>query len=140
MITHRLEGQIVDPIVTVRFLNAKVTVLGEVRSPGSYSLNNGKMTILEALGAAGDLTPYGRRDNVLIIRDQNGQLEFERINLNKEDVFTSPYFQLQQKDVVVIEPNQARSTSNQTISLWLSMVGTVSSAATVIVSVLSINK
>jgi polysaccharide export outer membrane protein len=140
MITHRLEGQIVDPIVTVRFLNAKVTVLGEVRNPGSYSLNNGKMTILEALGAAGDLTPYGRRDNVLIIRDQNGQLEFERINLNKEDVFTSPYFQLQQKDVVVIEPNQARSTSNQTISLWLSMVGTVSSAATVIVSVLSINK
>ena len=140
MITHRLEGQIVDPIVTVRFLNAKVTVLGEVRSPGSYSLNNGKMTILEALGAAGDLTPYGRRDNVLIIRDQNGQLEFARINLNNEDIFTSPYFQLQQKDVVVIEPNQARSTSNQTISLWLSMVGTVSSAATVIVSVLSINK
>jgi polysaccharide export outer membrane protein len=92
------------------------------------------------LGAAGDLTPYGRRDNVLIIRDQNGQLEFARINLNNEDVFTSPYFQLQQKDVVVIEPNQARSTSNQTISLWLSMVGTVSSAATVIVSVLSINK
>lgn len=139
MIQGRLQGQIVDPIVTVRFLNAEVTVLGEVKNPGSFALNNGKMTILEALGAAGDLTPYGRRDNVLIIRDVNGQLEFARINLNNEEVFTSPYFQLQQKDVVVIEPNQARSTSNQTISLWLSMVGTVSSAATVIVSVLSIN-
>lgn len=139
MIQGRLQGQIVDPIVTVRFLNAEVTVLGEVKNPGSFALNNGKMTILEALGAAGDLTPYGRRDNVLIIRDVNGKLEFARINLNNEEVFTSPYFQLQQKDVVVIEPNQARSTSNQTISLWLSMVGTVSSAATVIVSVLSIN-
>lgn len=140
MIQKRLEGQIVNPVVTMRFLNAKVTVLGEVRNPGSYLLNNGRMTLLEALGAAGDLTQYGKRDNILIARENNGKMEFARLNLNTDEIFKSPYFYLQQNDVVVVEPNQARSTSNQTISLWLSMIGTVSSAATVIVSVISATK
>ena len=98
------------------------------------------MTLLEALGAAGDLTQYGRRDNILITRENNGKLEFARIDLTSDEVFTSPYYYLQQNDVIVVEPNQARSTSNQTIGLWLSMVGTVSSAATVIVSVMSASK
>ena len=140
LIQHKLEGQIVNPIVTMRFLNAKVTVLGEVRSPGNFSLNNGRMTLLEALAAAGDITQYGRKDNVLIIRDNQGELEFVRLNLNTPDVFTSPYFYLRQNDVVMVEPNQARATSNQSMGLWLSMVGTVASAATVVVSVLSISK
>jgi polysaccharide biosynthesis/export protein len=139
MIQDKLKGQIVEPIVTLRFLNAKVTVLGEVKNPGTYQLNNGRMTLFEALGAAGDLTQYGRRDNVLIMRENDGKLTFERINLNTDEVFYSPFFYLQQNDVVVVEPNQARSTSNQTISLWLSMVSTVSSAATVVVSVLSVS-
>ena len=140
LIQERLKGQLVDPIVTVRFLNAQVTVLGEVKNPGSYSLNNGRMTLLEALGAAGDLTEYGKRDNVLIARDNNGKMEFARLDLTTDEVFKSPYFYLQQNDVVVVEPNSARSTNNQSISLWLSMIGTVSSAATVIVSVLSATK
>ena len=137
MIQDMLKEQIVNPLVTMRFLNAKITVLGEVDLPGSYPLNNGRMTILEALGAAGDLTPYGRRDNILITRENNGQLEFARLDLTSDEIFTSPYFYLQQNDVIVVEPNQARSTSNQTIGLWLSMIGTVSSAATVVVSVMS---
>ena len=140
LIEGKLQGQLVDPIVTMRFLNAKVTVLGEVRSPGNFSLNNGRMTLLEALAAAGDVTQYGRKDNVLIIRDNQGELEFVRLNLNTPDVFTSPYFYLRQNDVVMVEPNQARATSNQSMGLWLSMVGTVASAATVVVSVLSISK
>lgn len=137
LIQDRLKGQIVNPVVTMRFLNAKITVLGEVRNPGTYALNNGRMTILEALGAAGDLTQYGKRDNILVARENNGKLEFARLDLRSDEVFTSPYFYLQQNDVIVVEPNQARSTSNQTISLWLSMIGTLSSAATVVVSVLS---
>jgi polysaccharide export outer membrane protein len=137
MIKGRLQGQLNNPIVSMRFLNAKVTVLGEVKNPGSYPLNNGGMTLLEALGAAGDLTQYGRRDNILITRENNGKIEFARLNLQSEDIFTSPYFYLQQNDVVYIEPNQARTTSNQSLSLWLSLVGTLSSATTVVVSVLS---
>lgn len=137
MIKGRLQGQLNNPIVTMRFLNAKVTVLGEVKNPGSYQLNNGGMTLLEALGAAGDLTQYGRRDNILITRENNGKIEFARLNLQSEDIFTSPYFYLQQNDVVYIEPNQARTTSNQSLGLWLSLVGTLSSATTVVVSVLS---
>jgi polysaccharide export outer membrane protein len=137
MIETKLSGQIVDPIVTMRFLNARVTVLGEVRNPGTYYLNNGRISILEALGMAGDMTQYARRDNVLITRENNGKLEFARLDLRGGDIFNSPYFYLQQNDVVVVEPNQARTTSNQSISLWLSMVGTLSSATTVVVSVLS---
>lgn len=137
MIKGRLQGQLNNPIVSMRFLNAKVTVLGEVKNPGSYPLNNGGMTLLEALGTAGDLTQYGRRDNILITRENNGKIEFARLNLQSEDIFTSPYFYLQQNDVVYIEPNQARTTSNQSLSLWLSLVGTLSSATTVVVSVLS---
>lgn len=139
MIQDRLKGQVVEPIVTLRFLNAKVSVLGEVKNPGSYQLNNGRMTLFEALSAAGDLTQYGRRDDVLIMRENDGKLEFARLNLNTDEIFYSPFFYLQQNDVVVVSPNQARSTSNQTISLWLSMVSTVSSAATVVVSVLSVS-
>lgn len=137
LIQSKLKMQVNDAIVTMRFLNAKVTVLGEVKRPGSYALNNGGMTLLEALGAAGDLTQYARRDNVLITRENNGKLEFARLDLRSDDVFTSPYFYLQQNDVIVIEPNQARTTSNQSIGLWLSLAGTLSSAATVVVSVLS---
>lgn len=140
LIESKLQGQVVDPIVTMRFLNARVTVLGEVNSPGTYTLNNGRMTLLEALGVAGDLTQYANRSNVLITRENNGKVEFARLDLRSEEVFTSPYFYLQQNDVVYVEPNQARSTSNQSIGLWLSMVGTVASAATVVVSVLSINQ
>ncbi|MBQ2439224.1 MAG: polysaccharide biosynthesis/export family protein [Paludibacteraceae bacterium] len=139
LIESKLQGQVVDPIVTMRFLNARVTVLGEVKHPGTYTLNNGRMTLLEALGIAGDLTQYANRSNVLITRENNGIIEFARLDLRNEEIFTSPYFYLQQNDVVYVEPNQARSTSNQSIGLWLSMVGTVASAATVVVSVLSIN-
>lgn len=136
MIQERLKEQVLNPVVTMRFLNANITILGEVRNPGKYSFN-GQMTLLEALGAAGDLTQYGKRDNILLIRENGSNLEFARLNLNTDDIFKSPYFYLQQNDVIVVEPNQARSTSNQTIGLWLSMIGTVSSAATVVVSVMS---
>ena len=138
LIEDKLQGQVVDPIVTMRFLNARVTVLGEVKRPGTYPLNNGRMTLLEALGLSGDLTQYANRSNVLITRENNGKVEFARLDLRSDDIFTSPYFYLQQNDVVYVEPNQARTTSNQSIGLWLSMVGTVASAATVVVSVLSV--
>jgi polysaccharide export outer membrane protein len=136
MLEEKLSGQVVNPIVTMRFLNARVTVLGEVKNPGTYYLNNGRISILEALGMAGDMTQYARRDNVLITRENDGKIEFARLNLSTDEIFKSPYFYLQQNDVVVVEPNQARTTSNQSVSMWLSLVGTLSSATTVVVSIL----
>ena len=97
LIENKLRGQLVDPIVSIRFLNARVTVLGEVRNPGTYMLNNGRMTLLEALGIAGDLTQYASRSNVLVTRENNGKVEFARLDLRSDEIFTSPYFYLQQK-------------------------------------------
>ncbi len=100
-----------DPVVNVRFANFKITVLGEVTRPASYVMPNEKITLLDAIGAAGDLTIYGRRENVLLIRDNNGKKEFIRFNLNNSQLFTSPYYYLQQGDVVYVEPNKSKIAS-----------------------------
>lgn len=100
-----------DPVVTVRFANFKITVLGEVARPSTYVMPNEKVTLLDAIGIAGDLTIFGRRENVMLIRDNNGQKEFARFNLNNSNIFTSPYFYLRQGDVVYVEPNKAKVAS-----------------------------
>lgn len=97
-----------DPVVTVRFANFKITVLGEVARPSTYVMPSEKVTLLDAIGIAGDLTIYGRRENVMLIRDNNGKKEFVRFNLNNSSIFTSPYFYLHQGDVVYVEPNRAK--------------------------------
>lgn len=140
MLQERLAPQLRDPVITVRFLNAHVTVLGEVNAPRQVSFVNDHMTLLEALGSAGDLTQFGRRDNILITRENNGKLEFARINLNDEDLFNSPYFFLQQNDVIYVSPNGVRAMNAQNVSLYLSMVTTLASMATVVVSVVTAAK
>ena len=137
LIKQSLSSQLVDPMVIVQLINAKVTVMGEVNRPGQYTMTNGRMTLLDALGAAGDLSIYGKRDNILITRETNGKLEFHRLNLNSEELFTSPYYYLQQNDVIYVSSNKVRAVSSQNIGLWLSMVSTVASAATVIVTVVN---
>ncbi len=137
LIKGKLEGQVVEPLVIVTLINARVTVLGEVAHPGQYNMNNTRMTLPDALGLAGDMTPYGMRENVLITRETNGKLEFARVNLNSDEIFTSPYYYLQQNDVIYVSPNKVRAINSQGISLWLSMVSTVCSTATVIVTVVN---
>ncbi len=95
-----------EPNVQVRFANFKVTVLGEVAHPTTYIFPNEKVSVLDAIGMAGDLTIYGKRDNILLIRENNGKREFARLNLNKTNLFDSPYFYLRQGDVLIVEPNQ----------------------------------
>ena len=136
LIKTRLESQVVDPTVIVRLVNGAVSVLGEVNRPGRVSIN-GRLTILDALAASGDMTPYGRRDNVLITREKDGKLEIARVNLRSADLYTSPYYFLQQNDVVYVSPNKVRAISSANAGLWLSMVSTVASAATVIVTVVN---
>lgn len=126
-----------DPIVNVHFANFQITVLGEVTRPGRYSVANERVTILDALGLAGDMTPYGKRDNILVARETNGKMQFERLNINNAGIFSSPFFYLQQNDVVYVEPNGQRAVNSQNISLYLSMITTLGSMATVIISVLN---
>lgn len=139
-LTEKISASVKDPIVNVRFLNYKVTVMGEVTRPGQFTINNERVTILDALSLAGDMTPYGKRNNVLVTREVEGKLEFARLNLNSPEVFESPYYYLQQNDVVYVEPNQVRAVSSQNISLYLSMLTTLGSMATVIVSVVNISR
>lgn len=101
-----------DPTVQVRYANYKVTVIGEVAKPATYIVSNEKVTLLDALGLAGDLTIYGKRENVLLVRDNNGRKEFVRFNLNSSDVFKSPYFYLMQNDVVYVEPGKGKVAAN----------------------------
>lgn len=136
-LTNEISKSVNDPIVNVHFANYQVTVLGEVTRPGRFTITGERVTILDALGLAGDMTPYGKRDNVLVAREANGKMQFERINLNNASVFTSPFFYLQQNDVVYVEPNGVRAINSQNISLYLSMITTLGSMATVIVSVVN---
>ncbi len=100
-----------NPVVNVRFANFKVTVLGEVRQPATFSIPNEKPTVVDALGLAGDITIYGKRNNVLLMRENNGQKEITRLNLDSSSVVSSPYFYLKPNDVLYVEPSESRVAS-----------------------------
>jgi polysaccharide export outer membrane protein len=99
---------LIDPIITIRYLNFRVTVLGEVGKPSVINVPSEKISLLEALGLAGDLTIYARRDNLLLIREDGTQKIARRINLNKDELLRSPYYYLKPNDVVYVEPGKAR--------------------------------
>ena len=139
-IKDALEKQVLNPMVQVNLISAKVSVLGEVARPGTVGISNGRLTILEALAAVGDLTPYGRRDNLLISREIDGKMEFARIDMTSSDLLTSPYYYLQQNDVIYVSPNKVRAINSANVSLWLSTVSTLASAATVIVTIVNVSR
>ena len=112
-----------SPNVQVRILNFKITVLGEVNKPGSYTVPNEKVSVVDAIGIAGDLTIFGKRDNILLIRDVDGKKEFARLNINSSDIFKSPYLYLKQNDVLYIEANKAKIATNNTRSLQVATIG-----------------
>ena len=128
-------GYVTDPVVTVKLLNYKVYVMGEVARPGVVNVANEKMTLLEALAASGDLTIYGKRENVTVIREKDGKREVGTVDLTSKDVFTSPFYYLQQDDIVYVEPNKLRKRQG-TRDLTFISVGT--STASFLATVLSI--
>lgn len=99
---------LVNPIVDIRYLNYEVTVLGEVAKPTVITVPNEKISLLKALGLAGDLTIYGKRDNVLLIREENGKKITRHIDLNSSNFFNSPYYYLQPNDVIYVQPNATK--------------------------------
>ena len=128
------------PVVTVKFVNYKISVLGEVARPNTFTIQNEKVNILEALAMAGDMTIWGRRDNVKIIReDVNGNKNIILMNLNDRDIIFSPYYYLQQNDVVYVEPNKTKAKNSEIGSatgIWLSATSILISVATLLVNVL----
>lgn len=128
-----------DPVITVRILNFKVSVLGEVKNPGVVDVKGERITVLEALSKAGDLTIQGRRDHVAVIREVDGKRSVNYLDLKSKDIFDSPYYYLKQNDVVYVEPNNARTVqyrNNQVnnVGTWLSVLSSMLSVITLIVT------
>lgn len=136
LIRDKAAAFFVKPSVQVRFVNFKVTVIGEVVRPATYTVPNEKVTILDALGLAGDLTIYGKRENVLLIRDSGGkEKELVRFNLNSSDLFQSPYYYLRQNDVIYVEPNKAKiATTDASRTRTYAILGSVLSVLIVVAS------
>lgn len=135
LIRERVSKFYKEPNVQLRFANFKVSVLGEVNAPSAYTLPNEKVTILDALSLAGDLTIYGRRENVLIVRDNNGKKEFARLNLNSSDIFNSQFYYLKQNDVVYVEPNKRKVSASN--SAQVQTIGVIASLISVVVLAIS---
>ncbi|MCX2762869.1 polysaccharide export protein [Aquimarina muelleri] len=137
MIKEKLKIYINDPIVNVRLKNFKITVLGEVERPGSYSIPNERVTIIEALGLAGDMTIKGKRENVMVIRENDGENTYHRLDLTSKTIFESPVYYLAQNDVLYVEPNVSRikesKSRNNTVGIIISIVGVILSVVTLIV-------
>lgn len=127
--TDLIKTQVKNPIVNVRFINFKVTVIGEVAKPATFIIETEKVNVLEALGLAGDMTAYGRRENVLVIREKEGVRSTIRLNLNTKAALNSPYFYLQQNDIVYVEPENRVKTAdtapgNRFIGIWSAIITT----------------
>lgn len=133
-----LQGNLIrDPIVTIQFLNFKISVMGEVANPGSFSITGDRITLLEALSMAGDLTIYGRRDRVGVIRERNGKRTVLFHDLRSVEIFNSPCYYLQQNDIVYVEPNKTKSgqskiNQNNTIGVWVSVLSLLTTIAVLI--------
>ena len=129
-----------DPVVTVEFINLGVSVLGEVNNPGRIKIDRDNMTILDAISEAGDLTIYGKREKVLVLRQENGKQRVYGINLcSAEHIYSSPVYYLQQNDVVYVEPNDTKSRQStvngntvRSTSFWISLASLITSIAVLI--------
>jgi polysaccharide export outer membrane protein len=124
---------LVDPIVTARFLNFRVTVLGEVARPTTLNIANERISILEAVGLAGDLTIYAKRDNVLLIRESGGQKIVKRLDLSSSEILTSPYYYLKTNDVVYVEPRKEKIASTSRTQQLLPIILSAASLVAVVV-------
>ncbi|CAM3259215.1 polysaccharide biosynthesis/export family protein [Empedobacter stercoris] len=134
-IKNKVSQYIVNPGVNVNFVNFRISVLGEVSRPGSFIVPTERITLLDALGMAGDLTIKGKRENVTVIRESNGVKERYNVDLTSESALNSPVYYLAQNDVVYVEPNSAQVSASKftpNYSLWISMAGVIISVISVL--------
>lgn len=129
-IALKLKDYIKEPVVEVRIMNYKITMLGDVGRPGPLIAANHKINIIEAIAAAGDILVTGKKENVLVIRDNNGKKEFARLNLNSKEIFNSPYYYLKQNDIVYVEPNKIkRQDANTFTRVYVPLITSILSLA-----------
>ena len=141
MIRERLMSYLKEvPVVTVRMVNYKISVLGEVSKPGTFTVSNEKINVLEALAMAGDMTVYGLRDNVKLIReDATGKRQIVELDLNDADLVMSPYYYMQQNDILYVTPNKAKAKNSDignSTTIWVSVTSILVSIASLIVNIL----
>lgn len=133
-----LKSQLTNPSVIVRFLNYRITVLGEVKAPGTYTLPTERVTILEALGLAGDVTEFGKKSTVKVIRETNGQREIGTIDLTSGEMFDSRYYRLQQNDIVMVEQTQKKikQQEQQAVAQQIGLASSIITAIALIITII----
>ncbi|MBV4357831.1 polysaccharide biosynthesis/export family protein [Pinibacter aurantiacus] len=136
LLDKKFEKLLSHPYYNIRFLNFKVTVLGDVGRPGTYTFPVQKVSILDVLGMAGDLTIYGKRDNILIVREKDGKREFGRLNLKSPDIFKSDWFYLQQNDMVYVDMLDKKAIATDQTMRWIGISTAVISTAAVITTLI----
>jgi polysaccharide export outer membrane protein len=133
-LTTVLKAYINDPIINLRLMNFRITVMGEVMKPGSFAISDERISIIDAIGLAGDLTIYGERKNVTLIREQDGKRTFVNVDLTNRELFKSPYFFLTQNDVIYVEPNKTKVNSSAVGPI----TGIIVSAISILISIVAI--
>jgi polysaccharide export outer membrane protein len=136
-LSEALKDYTKEPVVNVRFINYYVSVLGEVAKPGKFPMQTERMTVLDAISLAGDLTDMGKRENVLVIREVNGERSFARLNLLSKDIFTSPYFYLKTNDVVYIEPVKAKFITRTGVPQY---IGIAAVGISLLITIINVSK
>jgi polysaccharide export outer membrane protein len=125
-----LNEYVQNPIINIRLMNFRITVIGEVQRPSTFIIPTEKVTILEALGLAGDMTAFGRRENVIIVREKDGVRSTTRLNLNEKSVLASPYYYLQQNDVIYVEPYKTKAIQSDSNPRTFAIITSVVSLLT----------
>jgi polysaccharide export outer membrane protein len=136
-LTNLFKDYTKNPVVNIKFLNYGYSVLGEVGRPGRFDMENERTTILDAMGLAGDLTVLGKRNNILVIREVNGQREFGRVDLLSKDIFKSPYFYLKTNDVVYVEPVRSKYSLRSGAPQY---IGIAAASITLLLTLLNLSK
>lgn len=137
-LTTRVSRYVKNPTVTLRLANFKVTILGEVNRPGQYTIPEARTTLLNAIGLAGDLTLYGKRDDILMVRNVNGEMTKERINLMDSNFTNSPYFTLKQGDVIYVSSNETKekiSRQDPNTGIYIAIAGTIVGLAGIFITI-----
>lgn len=131
LLQDKLSKYLKNPYFNIRFINYKFTILGEVNKQGVYSVPGEKINILEALGMAGDITLYGLKDSLIVVREKNGKRSIGTVDVSRSDVFSSPFFYLEQNDVIIVKANPKKpSVSDQTTTKNLTVVATIAAILT----------